>query len=117
MHIGKKIRVARVAKGWTQEELARRINKTRPLISLIEKTGQVSPETLQLIFKVLDVSESSIGSVVSEQVGVFTKGQLGSVEYYRGEIERLQRQVELLMQMLELQKEEITRLRRKSSRN
>src|SRR4051812_22798612 len=55
MHIGKKIRVARVMKGMSQEVLAEKIGKTRPLISQIENTGKVKTGTLKLICKVLDI--------------------------------------------------------------
>ncbi|HTL82632.1 MAG TPA: helix-turn-helix transcriptional regulator [Bacteroidia bacterium] len=113
MHIGKKIKLARVAKGLTQEGLAKRIHKARPLVSHIEKTGKVNPETLKDIFRVLDVSESSIENVVQEKGGVFTKGQPGSTEYYKNEIERLHKQIEMLMQMLQDQKETIARLKKR----
>ncbi|MBI3511098.1 MAG: helix-turn-helix transcriptional regulator [Bacteroidetes bacterium] len=113
MHIGKKIKLARVAKGLTQEALAKRIHKARPLISHIEKSGNVSSETLKDIFRVLDVSENSIDNIVEEKAGIFTKGKPGSTEYYRNEIEKLQRQIELLMQLLETQKELIAKMRKK----
>jgi len=46
MHLGKKIKLARVSKSLTQQELADLIHKTRPLISHIEQTGKVNPYTL-----------------------------------------------------------------------
>src|SRR5665213_642320 len=55
MHIGKKIRVARVRKEMTQEQLAEKIGKTRPLISQIESTGKVKTGTLKQICKVLGI--------------------------------------------------------------
>lgn len=56
MHVGQNIRQARVTKGLTQEELALRVNKSRPLISHIEQTGKVNAYTLRDICEALDVS-------------------------------------------------------------
>jgi transcriptional regulator with XRE-family HTH domain len=46
MHIGLQIKLARIAKGLTQQELAERIFRTRPLISYIEQKGEVNDKTL-----------------------------------------------------------------------
>lgn len=56
MSLGKKIRVARVAAGLTQEELAQKVHKTRPLISLIERHGKGNPETISKILEVLNIN-------------------------------------------------------------
>lgn len=113
MHIGKKIKLARVAKGWTQEDLANKILKARPLISHIEKSGEVNTETLRKIFQVLEISDSSSESGLLERSGVFTKGQPGSIEYYREEIVRLKQEIDILLQLMEAQKDVISTLRRK----
>jgi transcriptional regulator with XRE-family HTH domain len=55
MHIGLKIKLARIAKGFTQQDLADKIFKTRPLVSHIEQTGNVNSKTLEEIKKVLDI--------------------------------------------------------------
>lgn len=55
MHLGLKIKIARVGKGLTQEQLAEKIDKTRPLISSIEQTGKVNHYTLKKICKVLNL--------------------------------------------------------------
>lgn len=113
MHIGKKIRLSRVAKGWTQQDLADKIHKARPLISHIEKTGDVNAETLRKIFSALDISENSDGDTVLEMSGIYTKGKPGSIEYYRQEIDRLKQEIALLLQLLETQNDVITRLRKR----
>lgn len=64
MHIGLRIKIARISKGLKQEELAERINKTRPLISSIEQTGKVSHYTLKKICEVLGVQIHEIESSV-----------------------------------------------------
>ena len=56
MSLGKKIRVARVIAGLTQEELARKVHKTRPLISLIERDGKGNPDTINKILEVLNIN-------------------------------------------------------------
>jgi transcriptional regulator with XRE-family HTH domain len=60
MHIGLRIKIARISKGLKQEELAERINKTRPLVSRIEQTGKVSHYTLKKICEVLEIDINEI---------------------------------------------------------
>jgi transcriptional regulator with XRE-family HTH domain len=55
MHIGLQIKIARISKGLKQEELAEKINKTRPLISSIEQTGKANYYTLKKICEVLEL--------------------------------------------------------------
>lgn len=55
-HIGKKIKKIRMINGMTQTELGLAINKTRQLISGIERTGDVNYHTLKEIAKVLNLS-------------------------------------------------------------
>ena len=55
MHIGKYIKVARISIDMTQQELADKVYKTRPLISSIEQTGKVNELTLRKICEVLEV--------------------------------------------------------------
>jgi transcriptional regulator with XRE-family HTH domain len=61
MHIGLQIKLARIAKGLTQQDLAVRIFKTRPLVSHIEQKGEVNEKTLADIKKVLDMLEQNNG--------------------------------------------------------
>jgi transcriptional regulator with XRE-family HTH domain len=55
MHKGLKIKLARISKGLTQEELAEKIDKTRPLVSSIEQSGQGNYYTLKKICEVLEL--------------------------------------------------------------
>lgn len=55
-HIGKRIKKIRAYNGMTQEELALAINKTRAMVSHIERTGEVNFYTLREISKVLNTS-------------------------------------------------------------
>jgi len=52
-HLGKKIKKVRAFNGMTQEELALAINKTRSMVSHIERTGEVNHHTLKEIAAVL----------------------------------------------------------------
>jgi transcriptional regulator with XRE-family HTH domain len=56
MHLGLKIKFARMVKGITQAELAEKINKTRALVSHIEQSGQVNYFTLSAIATALEVN-------------------------------------------------------------
>ncbi len=67
MHLGLRIKLARITKGLKQEELAEKINKTRPLISNIEQTGKANHYTLKKICEVLDLNINDLeSSVVAE---------------------------------------------------
>ena len=67
MHLGLRIKLARISKGLKQEELAENINKTRPLISNIEQTGKANHYTLKKICEVLDLNINDLeSSVVAE---------------------------------------------------
>lgn len=57
MHVGKKIKLLRVIRGMSQEELGEKVNRTRALISHIELTGKVHAFTLKSILKALDTTE------------------------------------------------------------
>jgi transcriptional regulator with XRE-family HTH domain len=67
MHLGLRIKLVRISKGLKQEELAEKINKTRPLISNIEQTGKANHYTLKKICEVLDLDINDLeSSVVNE---------------------------------------------------
>lgn len=107
MHIGKKIRIARAIKGMTQEDLAQKIGKTRPLISQIESSGKVKMSTLRLISKVLDLDpdDPDLVSLMEDSEIYVRKGK-------SKDIEMLQREVEALRQLVEAQKELIDSLKK-----
>lgn len=69
MHLGRKIKLARMAKGYTQQELAERINRTRPLVSHIERTGKANHYTLRAICGVLGLEPDDIeyGGMLAEE--------------------------------------------------
>ena len=77
MHIGLHIKLARIVKGFKQQDLAERINKTRPLISCIEQTGKVNHNTLKKICGVLEIDinelESSVDAENQKEMGYHRK--------------------------------------------
>lgn len=114
MHIGLQIKLARIAKGLTQQELAERIFKTRPLVSHIEQKGDVNEKTLADIRKILDMPEQenlpnedgiAYGSNVQQK---FFQQE---VEHLLREIELLKSENEVLRQLADTQKQLIERLK------
>jgi transcriptional regulator with XRE-family HTH domain len=89
-----------------QEDLAEKINKSRPLVSHIEQTGKVNYYTLKKICKVLDIDISTLDSVAAEP------GNKTS-DNYKSEIKRLQDEIDLLRELVQSQKEVIAELRKK----
>jgi len=93
MHIGLQIKLARIAKGLTQQELAERIFKTRPLVSHIEQKGEVNEKTLADIRKILDMPESN--NLLNED-GVAYGTNSTHQKFLQQEVEHLLREIELL---------------------
>jgi len=115
MHIGLQIKLARIAKGFTQQELAERIFKARPLISHIEQKGEVNERTLADIKKVLDMpaASTSINESVENDI---TPTQLNflqqELEYLLREIECLKSEIEIMRDLIDTQKLLIDRLKK-----
>ncbi|MFS8523886.1 MAG: helix-turn-helix transcriptional regulator [Limnochordales bacterium] len=60
-----RVRVARVEKGWTQQELADRVGVTRQTIGLIEK-GQYNP-TIALCLRLAEVLGKTLDDLFMPQ--------------------------------------------------
>jgi len=90
MHIGKKIRLIRNLRGYTQDELAEKVNKTRALISHIEQSGKVNFYTLQALSKALHVSIDELENF-NEKLIIANEGQ---TKYGKSEIDALKQQLE-----------------------
>ena len=116
MHIGLQIKLARVAKGLTQKELAKRIFKTRPLISHIEQKGDVNEKTLDDIRKVLNMTIPI--HTVQEVAQNATKPQIQQkllqqdLDFLHREIAWLKSENEVMRQLVETQKLLILRLKK-----
>ena len=116
MHLGLKIKVARTAKGLTQQDLAEKINKTRPLISHIEQTGKVNSYTLNKICKALQIDIGTLENMVNERGVTYFSGREGDPAHYREEIRRMNDEINLLKELISSQKEIIISLREKLNR-
>ena len=115
MHIGRKIKVARVSKGLTQQDLAEKINKTRPLISHIEQTGKISAYTLNKISAVLNIDFNDVEQVFTDNKGHYTYKK-ENADALKVENERLRKEIDILHELIESQKEVIKGLKEKSKR-
>jgi len=109
--IGKKIKVLRAEKGFSQQELADLINKTRTLISHVEVTSKVNFYTLTEIANALGVS-------VSHFTDDFTSNNImqeDAVNYstLSERLKKIERENELLNEIIQNQKEIISQLKAK----
>jgi transcriptional regulator with XRE-family HTH domain len=113
MYAGKKIKVARVAKGYSQEELADLIGKTRPLVSSIEQTGKGSIHTLRKICQVLGIEMDMLENDANEPDTYYISGS--KVKQLESEIDQLRRDNELLRDLVQSQKDLIAELKAKGN--
>ncbi|HET6991358.1 MAG TPA: helix-turn-helix domain-containing protein [Bacteroidia bacterium] len=98
--------MARQLRGLTQEQLADKIGKTRPLVSQIEVNGKVNAYTLQKICDVLELDiEQFDGETAFEMAGTFTKkkaSQKKATEDNSGELEALRELVKIQKEMIDV---------------
>jgi len=108
MHKGLKIKLARISKGLTQEELAEKIDKTRPLVSSIEQSGQGNYYTLKKICEVLELDIETLENELNEPAKVY-KGL--NANNLQKENNRLEKELHLYQELCESQKENILSLK------
>ena len=115
MHIGKKIRLARAVKEMTQQELADKIGKTRPLISQIESTGKVKIRTLKMICKVLDLDpdDPDFNAFFEESLPYTRSGKQKKEIAQLKDIKSLERENAALRELVEAQRDLIEQLKGK----
>ena len=115
MHIGQKIRLLRVSQHMTQQQLAEKIHKERPLISHIERKGKVHHQTLLQICKALKVSPEQLEFASDEPFSSYSKDPDNTI--LKTEIERLKSELLLKDEIIQLMKahlKELTGKRKKS---
>lgn len=108
MQIGKKIKLLRNLKGFTQNALAEKINKTRALVSHIEQTGKINHYTLQLILKALGISADEF----EQFEGITLLAKEPNIKYYtksdinqfKKMLENCQKENEMLKELVASQK-------------
>lgn len=116
MDIGKKIKLARVAKGWTQDDLAEKINKTRGLISQIELTGKANNYTLKELEKVLNISFGDELSEVNDLQANYTVKGESIVQLMQQKSDSQQSEIATLRELVETQKKLIMALEAKGKK-
>jgi transcriptional regulator with XRE-family HTH domain len=60
MDIGATLQAARRQRGWTQEQLARRVGVTRQHLGRVEATGRVSLHLLQRLTAILSIPTGAL---------------------------------------------------------
>jgi transcriptional regulator with XRE-family HTH domain len=90
MNIGLRIKIARISKGLKQEELAEKINKTRPLISSIEQTVKANHYTLKKICEVLELDIDTLESSVVAESSDLNSYQIEQLTSLRSRIKELE---------------------------
>ncbi len=117
MHIGQKIRLLRVSQRLTQQQLAEKIHKERPLISHIERTGKIHHQTLLDICKALKVSAEQLEFASDEPFAGYAKGTPNELQLIKTENERLKTELKLkdeIIQALKAHLKEINSGRKRS---
>ena len=118
MHLGIQIKLARIAKGITQQELADKIYRSRPLVSHIEQTGLVNDKTLKEIRKVLQMPPIvNPTDRVEESMIIYGNAEKlkQEIDSLKKEIEQRKKEVRLLQQLCDTQKDLIEKLKKKQS--
>ena len=110
MHIGQKIRLLRVSQRMTQQQLAEKIHKERPLISHIERTGKIHHQTFLLICKALKVSPEQIEFASDEPFGSYGSIYSNEVQYLKTEIDRLKNELRLKDEIIQVMKAHLKEL-------
>lgn len=109
MHLGLKIKVLRMSKGISQQDLADKINKTRALVSHIEQTGKVNSYTLGKICKVFGTDISQLENLVNDSGKQYITGK-DQATLFEKEIEILKGEIKFLKELIQTQREIITSL-------
>ena len=119
MHTGKKISLLRKLKGFTQDDLAEKINKTRALVSHIEQTGKVNHYTLQTILKALKIQAEEFDSfkgnitIAQEDAAGYGSKEIAAIKQ---KSENYQKENEMLKELVLSQKKIIEMLEAKGGK-
>ena len=115
MHLGIQIKLARIAKGITQQELAEKIFRSRPLVSHIEQTGLVNEKTFKEIRKVLQMPPIA-NPMDRVEESMATYGNIDKlkqeIDFLRKTIDQQKKENRLLQQLCDTQKDLIEKLKK-----
>lgn len=109
MHKGLKIKLARIEKGLTQEQLAEKIDKTRPLVSHIEQTGTGNYYTILKICEVLKLDIQSLENEANETNKIYKGTSLSNLQE---ENIKLTKELQLQKELSDAQKTTIQSLQK-----
>ena len=115
MHIGKQIKIARMFRGLTQQDLAEKVHRTRPLISSIEQTGIVNVHTLKKICEVLEVEPEDL-KANSNDITMAALNTKKEVVALKLEIQNLRIENAHLLDLVETQRDLIHLLKSKQKK-
>jgi len=110
MHLGTQIKIARISAGLTQQDLADKVHKTRPLISSIEQTGRVNDVTLKKICQVLDLDINELKTADNIIVNQFVSAKQRFEDLLR-ENSNLRLEIASLKDLVDTQKDLIELLK------
>jgi len=113
MHIGQKIRLLRVSQALTQQQLAEKIHKERPLISHIERSGKIHHQTFLLICKALKVSPEQLEFASDEPFGNYLTGNKNEIQVLKSENERLKNELRLKDEIINAMKGHLKEIKSK----
>jgi|GEM_PF-3404057 len=107
LHLGHRVAFFRKLKGINQKDLGIKINKTRALISFIERTGKINHKTLKLIAETLGITMEDL-HMTDEELALFKNSGINSLKSQLDdkvvlELEFYKRENELLHKMLKQQ--------------
>ena len=107
MHIGEKIRLARVSRHMTQQQLAEIIHKERPLISHIERTGKIHHDTFTAICKALKITADELENGFGDPAASYGATAALEIQALKAEIDRLRTEVRLKDELVQVLKAHI----------
>ncbi len=119
LHLGQRVAFFRKLKGINQKDLGTKINKTRALISFIERTGKINHRTLKLIAGALEITMEDL-HMTDEELNMFKNSGINSLKSQLDdkvvlELEFYKRENELLHKMLK-QQEKLVEQHQKNSK-
>lgn len=92
-----------MGKGYTQQELAVKINRTRPLVSHIERTGKGNHYTLRSICDVLDIPLDVLENDMAEEANL-PHADLSELALLKTENRLLRQEIVTLRELVASQK-------------
>lgn len=102
-HLGKRLKKIRAFNGMTQEELAKAINKTRSMVSHIERTGEANYYTLKEIAKVLNMSVEQLTDTDQPEHLVFEPSSTNSLSAQEELVSQLKQEIVFLKDTIQNQ--------------